>query len=144
MFGWDGVESVGMKTAACFVLFVATLAPGQLAQTQIDPATTLPTRAVRISPKIAEGLLLHKADIICPRIPMAARVKATVVIALEIDMNGTVIHSKVVSGPAMLQKPVIDAVRKYKYKPYLLNGKPTEVETTVWVTMDSYLDCHYE
>ena len=55
----------------------------------------------------------------------------------------------------MLQKPVLDAVRKYKYKPYLmaldhsftsfpLNGKAVEVETTVSVTMDSYLDCHYD
>jgi len=43
----------------------------------------------------------------------------------------------------MLSKPVLDSVRKYKYKPYLLNGKAVDVETTVWVTMDSYLDCHF-
>ncbi len=75
---------------------------------------------------------------------MAARVKATVVVKFEIDKIGNVLHPKVVSGPAMLQKPVLSAVRKYKYKPYLLNGTATEVETTVLVTMDSALDCHYE
>jgi protein TonB len=75
---------------------------------------------------------------------MAARVTATVVLAIVIDKNGDVLHPKVISGPAMLRKPVLDAVRKYKYKPYLLNGKAVEVETTVSVTMDSYLDCHYD
>ena len=44
----------------------------------------------------------------------------------------------------MLRKPVLDAIRKYKYKPYLLSGKAVEVETTVSVTMDSLLDCHYD
>jgi len=86
---------------------------------------------------------------------MAAHVIGTVVVAIVIDKNGDVLHPKIISGPAMLQKPVLDAVRKYKYKPYLmaldhsftsfpLNGKAVEVETTVSVTMDSYLDCHYD
>ena len=75
---------------------------------------------------------------------MAARTKATVVLGIEIDKNGDVPFAKVISGPTMLRKPVLDAVRKYKYKPYLLNGKAVEVETTVSVTMDSALDCHYD
>lgn len=75
---------------------------------------------------------------------MAARIKATVIVAFVIDKNGYVLRPKVVSGPAMLRKPVLDAVRKYKYKPYLLNGEAVAVGTTVSVTMDSYLDCHYE
>jgi protein TonB len=74
---------------------------------------------------------------------MAAWVTGTVVVAILIDRNGDVLHPKVISGPAMLKKPVLDAVRKYKYKPYLLNGRAVEAETTVLVTMDSHLDCHY-
>ena len=140
----SGVESVAMKTAACFVLLEAILAPGLLAQIKAGAATTPPQHSIRVSPAVAEKLLLHKADIICPRIPMAARVKATVVVGVEIDEIGNVLHPRIVSGPAMLRKPVLDAVRKYKYKPYLMNGTATEVETTVWVTMDSSLDCHYE
>jgi len=99
---------------------------------------------VHMSPEVAEKFLIHKVEIICPRIPMAARVTATVVVTIVIDKNGDVLHPKVISGPAMLRKPVLDAVRKYKYKPYLLNGKAVEVETTVRVTRDSYLDCHYD
>jgi protein TonB len=68
---------------------------------------------------------------------MAARVTGTVVLAITIDKEGNVLHPKVVSGPKMLQKMVLDAVRKYKYKPYLLNGKAVEVETTVSVRLTS-------
>lgn len=75
---------------------------------------------------------------------MAARVTATVVLDITIGRTGDVRFAKVISGPAMLLKPVLDAVRKYKYKPYLLNGKALEVETTVSVTMDSAFDCHYD
>jgi len=75
---------------------------------------------------------------------MPAHVIGTVVVAIEIDKNGGVHHPKVISGPLMLQKIVVDAIRKYRYIPYLLNGKVVEVETTVWVTLDSNLDCHFE
>ena len=41
----------------------------------------------------------------------------------------------------MLRKAALNAVRKYKYKPYLVNGKAVEVETTTSVTIDNYRDC---
>ncbi len=129
--------------AACLVLLSAILVSGLFAQTKGNSGTP-PPYEIQISAQVAEKLLIHKAEIICPRIPMAARVTATVVLAIVIDKNGDVIHPRVLSGPAMLRKPVLDAVRKYKYKPYLLNGKAVEVKTTVSVTMDSYLDCHYD
>ena len=37
----------------------------------------------------------------------------------------------VVSGPAMLQQAALDAVKTWRYRPYLLNNEPVEVETTV-------------
>jgi protein TonB len=132
-----------MKAAVCIVLFSAIIAPGLLAQTQANSSVSQ-SYQFQISSGVAEKLLIHKAEIICPRIPMAARVTGTVVVDIVIDRNGDVPFAKVISGSAMLRKPVLDAVRKYKYKPYLLNGKAVEVETTVSVTMDSYLDCHYE
>ena len=54
--------------------------------------------------------------------------------AFEIDKNGNILDPTVVSGPSLLRRPVLDAVQKfYKYKPYLLNGKAVDVETTVSV-----------
>jgi protein TonB len=132
-----------MKNTAYFILLSMILAPGLLAQTHANPGAPQPYQ-LQISAGVAEKLLIHKAEIICPRIPMAAHVIGTVGVAIVIDMNGAVSYTKVISGPAMLRKPVLDAVRKYKYKPYLLNGNAVEVESIVWVTMDSNLDCHYD
>jgi protein TonB len=124
-----------MKTAACFVLLSATLISGLLAQTQTPPAGIPPTHLIRISAKVAKKLLLQKVEICYdPRRAWASRVTGTVVVAVEIDKNGNVLHPTFVSGPTMLRTSVLDAVQKYyKYKPYLLNGKAVDVETTVSV-----------
>jgi len=41
----------------------------------------------------------------------------------------------------MLRKPVLAAVQKYKYKPYLINDTAVEVDSTVSVAVDTYRDC---
>jgi protein TonB len=123
-----------MKTAACFVLLSAILAPGLLAQTQAPPAAMPPQHYIRISAGVAEKLLKHKTEPVLSQAAMEAR--GTVVMMIAIDKNGNVLYPKVISGPALLSNPVLDAVRKYKYKPYLINGKAVVVETTVSVTMN--------
>lgn len=47
---------------------------------------------------------------------------------------GTIANLRVVSGPALLQKAALDAVSTWRYRPYLLNGQPVKVETTINVT----------
>ncbi|HTW81328.1 MAG TPA: energy transducer TonB [Terracidiphilus sp.] len=83
---------------------------------------------------MAEKLLIHKEEIQWHPTATEARVMGTVVVDIEIGVRGDVTYAKVISGPRMLRQSVLDAVRKYKYKPSLLNGKPVEVETTVSVT----------
>jgi TonB family protein len=107
----------------------------------IDP---IPQR-VQMSADVAAKLLIHKVDPdVCPRFAMAARVTGTVVVAVRIGKNGDVQSAKVTSGPAMLRQPVLDAIGKYKYKPYLLNVTAVEVVTTVSVVvgLDDYHVCH--
>jgi protein TonB len=55
----------------------------------------------------------------------------TVVLQATISTSGTIENLRVVSGPAMLQQAALDAVKQWQYKPYLLNGEPVKVETTV-------------
>lgn len=130
-----------MKTALRMLILAVTLTRILHAQVQAGSGSQQPNE-VNISPAVAEKLLIHKVDPdACPHVPCAARITATVVIGFSIDKNGNVLYPKVISGPAMLRKPVLDAVRKYKYKPYLLNGKPIEVETTVSVHIDTVADC---
>jgi outer membrane biosynthesis protein TonB len=50
-----------------------------------------------------------------------------------IGKDGKIRSLKVVSGPDELAHSALDVVRQWTYKPYLLNGNPTEVETTITV-----------
>jgi protein TonB len=76
-------------------------------------------------------MLIQKTIPTYPPIAKAARVQGTVVLQALISKQGTIENLKVVSGPAMLQQAAEDAVRQWRYRPYLLNNEPVEVETTV-------------
>jgi len=88
-------------------------------------------KKVNISGGVAAGMLLQKTVPLYPPIAKAARVSGTVVLQATISKTGTIENLKVISGPAMLQGAATDAVRSWRYRPYLLNGEPVEVETTV-------------
>jgi len=119
-----------MKTVASFVLLSAILAAGLLAQTDTSSVTTPEPAKFQISAAVAKKLLIHKVEIRYP--PRAgSRVSGTVILAIEIDKNGNVLHPAVISGPSMWYDLALDAVRKYKYKPYLLKGRSVDVKTTV-------------
>ena len=130
-----------MTQIAAAILLCALYSVFLPAQTQAPPAVIPPTHRIQISAKVAEKLLLHKVKICYTAPVIEPRVQGTVVVAIKIDKNGNVLDPTVVSGPALLQKPVLDAVRQYKYKPYLLNGKAAIVETTVTVAMGLQGDC---
>jgi protein TonB len=68
-----------------------------------------------------------------PPIARAARVEGTVLFDAIISEDGSVKSLTIISGPAMLQQPTLDAVRTWKYSPYLVNGAPREVETNIEV-----------
>ena len=68
-----------------------------------------------------------------PPIAIATRTQGAVVLAAVIDRNGTIEKLRVVSGRPMLLRAAIDAVSQWRYRPYLLNGEPVEVETQITV-----------
>jgi protein TonB len=76
-------------------------------------------------------MLLNKTTPIYPPIAKAARVSGTVILQATISKTGTIENLRVISGPAMLQQSAMDAVRSWRYRPYMLNGDPVEVETSV-------------
>jgi len=86
-----------------------------------------------ISAGVAGGLLIQKTAPVYPQIAREARVSGTVVIQATISKAGVVQNLHVVSGPTMLRQPALDAVQTWRYKPYLLDGEPVDVETTVSV-----------
>jgi protein TonB len=100
---------------------------------RVTVATPKKQETTRVSAGVSAGLLLGKIQPVYPRIAVAARVEGIVVIEATISKSGTIESARVVSGPAMLAGAAIDAVRAARYRPYLLNGEATEVQTTVTV-----------
>jgi len=91
-------------------------------------------RVMNISAGVAGGLLIQKTAPVYPQIAKEARVSGTVVIQATISKAGLIENLHVVNGPTMLRQPALDAVRTWRYRPYMLDGEPVEVETTVSVT----------
>jgi protein TonB len=88
-------------------------------------------KKVAISGGVMQGNLLNKTQPNYPPIAKAARVQGTVVLQATISKTGTIENLHVISGNAMLVNAAVDAVRSWRYRPYLLNGEPVEVDTTV-------------
>jgi protein TonB len=82
------------------------------------------------------GNLLEKTVPQYPTIAKEARIQGTVVLQATISQNGLIQNLRVISGHPMLRQAAIDAVRSWRYKPYLLNGEPVEVETTINVVFN--------
>jgi protein TonB len=59
------------------------------------------------------------------------RIAGRVELQATISRDGTIENLRVVDGPALLRAAAVDAVRQWRYRPYLLNGDPVEVETTI-------------
>lgn len=90
-----------------------------------------PPQTARVSQGVMSGYLVSNLLPQYPQIARVAGIEGTVVLQATISKTGTIENLRVVSGPAMLQQAALDAVSQWRYRPYLLNGEPVEVETTV-------------
>lgn len=90
-----------------------------------------PLQKIRISSSVIDGLLVDKKLPNYPQIAVETHTQGTVVLAAVISTQGTIENLRVVGGPPMLRQSALDAVRQWHYRPYMLNGEPVEVETTI-------------
>jgi TonB family protein len=88
---------------------------------------------VRVSSGVAAGLLITKVPPVYRSSAKSARIQGTVLLKAVIDQSGNVASTQLISGHPMLAPAAIEAVKQWKYRPYLLNGKPVEVETQLSV-----------
>ena len=88
---------------------------------------------IRISQGVTSGLLIHKVTPPYPGIARAGRIQGDVVLKAIISTDGSIQDLQLVSGHPMLVPAAIEAVKQWRYRPYLLNGQPVEVETTITV-----------
>ena len=104
---------------------------GQTAELQLQLCAVAGPRKVAISAGVAVGMLKTKIDPVYPAEASKNHVSGTVVLGATISTEGLMDSLHVISGPASLQQAALDAVRQWSYRPYLLNGTPVGVETTV-------------
>jgi protein TonB len=88
---------------------------------------------IRISAGVTKGLLIQRIELPYPTLARAARVQGDVGLSAVIDTNGHITNLQLVSSHPMLVPAAIAAVKQWRYKPYLLNGQPVEVETAITV-----------
>jgi len=82
---------------------------------------------------VMEGNLIERVQPEYPAIARTGRIQGKVVLRAIISRAGTIENLQVVSGHPMLVKAALDAVKRWRYRPYMLNGQPVEVETEVMV-----------
>jgi protein TonB len=96
------------------------------------PKIAAPQR-VRVSSGVAAGFKVRDVKPSYPPLARQARIQGTVVLQATISKDGSIENLTLVSGHPMLAPAAIEAVKQWRYKPYLLNGEPVEVETQVQV-----------
>jgi len=96
------------------------------------PKVATPQR-VRVSQGVTQGLLIRKVQPAYPPLARQARIQGTVLLQAEISKDGQIENLRLISGHPMLAPAAIEAVKQWRYKPYILNGEPVEVETQITV-----------
>jgi TonB family protein len=101
--------------------------------TLVSAPVRIPKFGTPISQGVSEGVLERQVAPIYPRQALPLRLEGPVVLDATISENGQLENIKVAKGHAMLAQAAIDAVRQWRYRPYLLNGKPVRMQTKITV-----------
>jgi len=101
----------------------------------LSKPAAMPQR-VRISQGVSKGLLVYHIDPPYPVLARQAHIQGTVVLTALIDKEGIIQNLQLISGHPLLAPAAIEAVKHWRYKPFLLDGQPVGVETTVTVNFN--------
>ena len=103
-----------------------------IASTGLEVARPI-QQSLRVSQGVLQGRLVKKIQPVYPSTAMRLRIQGTVQLAATISKDGSVTNVKQTSGDPNLGRAAMDAVKQWKYKPYVLDGHPVEVQTTISV-----------
>jgi len=91
-------------------------------------------QTVNVSQGVSQGLLVKKTTPTYPANALRQRIEGPVQLLATISKTGGISEVKVISGDPNLARAAVDAVKQWKYKPYLLDGSPVEMETQITVS----------
>lgn len=135
-FGGGGV---GIPTGGIAGLAngIASSGPGTRPVPPTPPLAA--ARPIRIS-HMSPGSLINQLQPVYPSLAKAAHVEGPVVLAALISKDGTIENLRVLTGHPMLVRSAVEAVSQWRYRPYILNSEPVEVETQI--TVNFFLAVH--
>jgi periplasmic protein TonB len=99
----------------------------------LPPPPKVTPKSIRVGGNVAQANLIRQVTPVYPAIAKTAHISGTVLLHAIIGKDGTVQDLQYISGPPLLMKSAMDAVRQWRYKPTLLNGEPVDVDTTISV-----------
>ncbi len=92
-----------------------------------------PAKRIRVAARVVEANLIHDVAPTYPPEAGRARIEGAVVLLAVIGKDGSVQDVRVESGLPLLAQAAIDAVKQWRYRPYLVNGEPVEVDSRITI-----------
>jgi periplasmic protein TonB len=92
-----------------------------------------PVKRIRVASRVVEANLIHDVAPQYPPEAGRARIEGTVVLLAVIGTDGSVKDVRVENGLPILIQAAIDAVKQWRYKPYLVDGEPVEVDSRITI-----------
>ncbi len=130
--GWGQRVALGVVAATLSVGAFSSAMAFRLHVFAGEPQAAQATgQALHVPGGVMAGNVLTKVNPVYPEDAKAAKISGSVVLHAVIDKNGVIEDLQAVSGPPELAQSAIEAVHQWTYKPYLLNGEPQPVETTI-------------
>lgn len=102
----------------------------------LPPCISSERHKIVISAGVATALLKIKVDPVYPADALQHNISGTVTLHATIGTDGRIAALQVMSGPNELHQAALNAVRQWTYRPYELNNRPVEVETTINVAFN--------
>jgi protein TonB len=134
-----GVSKNAIDAAASTLNLIQSSPPPSSTPSASDAAlktllsSTTPSSRVRVSLGVTSGMVIRKVQPIYPLQARRARIQGTVRMSAVISKNGDVVDIEVIEGPIELVVSAVNAVRQWKYRPYVIKGEPVEVDTQLTV-----------
>ncbi len=137
----EGTKNLGAEAGPAWGIPDGVLPPGTDGDTRWifqplgparPPAETQKNRVVR-SEGVQQAFLTQRVQPVYPPLAVQMRLEGTVQLHAIIGRDGAVTAVEVLSGHSILAQAALEAVRQWRYRPTLLNGRPVEVETYITV-----------
>jgi TonB family protein len=93
--------------------------------------TAMPAAAMNVSGGLTQGVVVHRVQPVYPPQARTMRLEGTVLLHATVAEDGTVHDIAVSSGPPLLARAAENAVARWRYRPFLLNGKPIAMRTEI-------------